>query len=296
MTTPTPRPTLPDSQTKYINGTTTVGPFSPPTDFDLGNDELISRMLADDLNSSIFDASFTDVPHEIASISLDGSGLVDAPAQFVSVLPGANASSRVSSRSATADVASPWGVGGFRSDFSPSYRPAETASLSATALTSLDTPPPQSASNTRAVSHNLIPPNTVPTRTLPRSPTSPTAPYPAPSCQNCTIGTNTSSAFRDDNLLSGCIWRHPIHTAAQSGYTRIIQLLLQSGCDVNLKDGTGSTPLHVSAAEGHAEVVRLLVNHGSDVDAMDNLGWTPIHLATRNGHTDCVELLLRLGP
>ena len=255
-------------------------------------------MLADDPSCSTLDASFSDVPQGMASSSLGKRGLVDAPVESFSVLPPeSNEPSQNSSRSATADIASSWGVGEFRSDFNLSYRPGETASPSPNALTHLDAPPLQNALNTGAVSHNLIPPSSsiVPTRTLPRSPTSPIASYPTPSYQNSSPGTNKLNTSREEDLLSGCVRRHPIHTAAQNGYTRIIELLLQSGCDINLKDSTGSTPLHVSAAEGHAEVVRLLVNQGSDINAIDNLGWTPIHLATRNGHADCVELLLKLG-
>ena len=38
----------------YINGTTTIGPFPPPKLFDLGVDDFISRMLANDPNCSTF--------------------------------------------------------------------------------------------------------------------------------------------------------------------------------------------------------------------------------------------------
>lgn len=254
-------------------------------------------MLADDPGCSTLDASFTDVPQGIATSFLGESGSVNAPVDYFSVRPESNEPSQNSSHSAMTDIASSRGVGDFRSDFNLSYRPGETAPPSANALTRLDAPPLQNALHTGTVPQNLTPVNSniALTRTLPHSPASPIASYPSPSYQNSALGTNKSSASREEDLLSGCVRRHPIHTAAQNGYTRIIELLLQSGCDINLKDGTGNTPLHVSAAEGHTEVVRLLVNRGSDINAIDNLGWTPIHLATRNGHADCVELLLKLG-
>ena len=295
IATPSPSPTLPESQNEYNNGTTAIDPFPPPKQFDLGDDDIISRMLADDPSCFTLDASFTDVPHGIEWFSLGESGSVDAPVRFVSADPESNEPSQDSVPSATADIASSWSVGNFRSDLNLSYRPVETGSSSANALTSLDASPLQSASNTGAVPQTLTSPTNAPAQILPCSPTSLIPSYPTPSYQDCAPVTNTSSPFGEENLLTGNVWRHPIHTAAQNGHTRIVKLLLQSGCDVDLKDGIGSTPLHVSAAKGHAEVVRLLVNHGSDMNAMNNLGWTPIHLATRDGHTDCVELLLKLG-
>ena len=294
IATPSPSPSLPESQNEYNNGTTATGPFPTPKQFDLG-DDIVSRMLADDPSCFTLDPSFTDVPHDIESFSLGESGSVDVTVQFASADHESIKPSQESSRSATADIASCWSIGNFRSDFNLSYGPGEAGSSSANALTSLDAPTLQSASNTGAVLQTLTSPDNSPTQILPRSPTSLMPSYPTLSYQDCAPVTNTSSAFREENLLNGNVWRHPIHTAAQNGHARIVKLLLQSGCDVNLKDGKGSTPLHVSAAKGHAEVVRLLVNHGSDTNAMNNLGWTPIHLATRDGHTDCVELLLKLG-
>ncbi|KAL8859744.1 MAG: hypothetical protein Q9178_003859 [Gyalolechia marmorata] len=263
-----PPPTLPQSKSKYSNGPTISGPFPPPDHFEQGHDDFISRMLTDEPGCS---NAFTDMLAETFEPAQESSG------------------------SATADTAFPWGTGDFRSDFSPLYRPGENASPSTNALTTLDTSLLQSTPNTGVVPPTLVRPSTVLTRTSPYSPSSPIATYPTPPYQDCAPETNTSNAPQEENLLSGGVWRHPIHTAAQSGHTRIIQLLLQSGCDVSLKDGTGRTPLHISAAEGHTGAVRLLMRHGSDSHALDNLGWTPIHLATRNGHTDCVELLLKLG-
>ena len=171
-------------------------------------------MLADDPNCSSLDASFADVPQGMASSSSGESSLVSAPVES-SYEP-----SQYSSRSATADFASSWGVGDFRSDFNLSHRPGENASPSANALTHLDAPPLQRASHTGAVPQSLNPLNSniVPTRTLPHSPSSPiAASYPSPSYQNSDPGTNTSSASRKEDLLSGCLRRHPIHTAAQNG-------------------------------------------------------------------------------
>ena len=254
-------------------------------------------MLADDQSCSTLNASFTDVPQSMAPISLRKSSLADSPVQSLSVFTESNEPSQVSSRSARADIASSWGGDDFGSDFNLSNRPGETASLGVNAVTPLDEPTLQSASDSGAVRQTLIPTNSniMTSRISSRSSTSPIASYLTPSYENLAPAVNTSSASPEEDLLSGCVRRHPIHTAAQNGYTRIVELLLQSGCDINLKDSTGSTPLHISAAKGHTEVVRLLVNKGSDINAIDNLGWTPIHLATRDGHTNCVELLLKLG-
>ncbi len=71
----------------------------------------------------------------------------------------------------------------------------------------------------------------------------------------------------------GC---YPIHFAINSSL-EIMQLLIDNGADVNVKDQKGKTPLHiVTAVKPSIEKMELLIDNGADVNAVDNEGKTPL--------------------
>lgn len=47
-----------------------------------------------------------------------------------------------------------------------------------------------------------------------------------------------------------------LYTAIEKGYTKIVELLIEKGADVNFKDKYGWTPLYLAAKEGYAEIVQ----------------------------------------
>lgn len=72
----------------------------------------------------------------------------------------------------------------------------------------------------------------------------------------------------------------PLHIAAASGATAVVELLLAHGADPNALDaGDNASPLHHAAERGRLEIVRLLVEAGSDpnwtltVHEQGPLGW-----------------------
>jgi ankyrin repeat protein len=85
-------------------------------------------------------------------------------------------------------------------------------------------------------------------------------------------------------------------TAARTGDTEAVSLLLAHGAAVNLKETwRGQTALMWAVAERQAAVVDLLINAGADIHARSNKGFTPFLFAVRNGDFPIVRRLLEAG-
>ena len=73
-----------------------------------------------------------------------------------------------------------------------------------------------------------------------------------------------------------------MHLAAEKGYTRVIQLLLDADASINARNNLGETPLMIAAENGHDDTVRFLIERGADVNAQDTLGKTALmHVPTK---------------
>lgn len=86
-------------------------------------------------------------------------------------------------------------------------------------------------------------------------------------------GVNPNQTIPGDNA-------YPLHYAANS-HADIIQLLVDHGADVDVKDDKGKTPLHCAAVRAYLEGMHVLLENGADVNAVDNEGNTPLQLAQR---------------
>jgi peptidoglycan/LPS O-acetylase OafA/YrhL len=67
----------------------------------------------------------------------------------------------------------------------------------------------------------------------------------------------------------------PLSAAARGGHLEVVELLIASGLDVNVRDRDGMTPLHSAAFFGRADTARVLVQNGADLEARNRLGETP---------------------
>ena len=72
---------------------------------------------------------------------------------------------------------------------------------------------------------------------------------------------------------------------------------MDAGIDVNAVDSAGNTALHIAASRRLDTVVQLLADSGADLDALNDRGETPLARARGRGDDDnsTVELLRRLG-
>ena len=113
-----------------------------------------------------------------------------------------------------------------------------------------------------------------------------------------------------------------LHIACQSGNKKIVELLINSGADVNVSNRRGLTPLDIAERDGQTEIiellrvhgakkgfsnllrainsgdieqVKLLISQGADVNTKNNAGQTLLHIACRSGNKEVVEFLIDQG-
>ena len=78
-----------------------------------------------------------------------------------------------------------------------------------------------------------------------------------------------------------------LHYAVGRGYHLAAKTLIESGADIDRKNGAGDAPLHPAVRNERAELITLLLQRGADADAKGEGGDTALHLAARR--TDTAE-------
>ncbi|EAX84802.1 ankyrin repeat protein, putative [Trichomonas vaginalis G3] len=90
--------------------------------------------------------------------------------------------------------------------------------------------------------------------------------------------------------------RNVLHFASEKGNLRLVQSLIECGCDKEAKDNfCGCTPLIWATENGHLEVVKYLISVGANKEAKDNNGYTPLVWASEEGHLEVVKYLISVG-
>lgn len=89
----------------------------------------------------------------------------------------------------------------------------------------------------------------------------------------------------------------PLHTAADNNLTEVAQMLIEAGAGINAALPTsnwraGQTPLHLAASGGCAEATKVLINAGADVNLKSRRGETPLILAVSGGADDATVATL----
>ncbi|CAH1401021.1 unnamed protein product [Nezara viridula] len=95
-----------------------------------------------------------------------------------------------------------------------------------------------------------------------------------------------------------------IHFAAQGGNSKIIEMLLGHGADVNSEGEHGETPLHFAVRNDDTilkddefenktvSVMKTLLDHGAELNAQSYLKQTALHRAAAGGYAGVVDYLL----
>ncbi|CAI6339858.1 unnamed protein product [Periconia digitata] len=88
---------------------------------------------------------------------------------------------------------------------------------------------------------------------------------------------------------------HGLHRAASTGKTRIIEILVDRGVDVNVRCKDLKTAVIYAAEAGQVKAVELLIMRGADVSIRGSNDYTALHMASYFGHLKVVELLILNG-
>ena len=91
--------------------------------------------------------------------------------------------------------------------------------------------------------------------------------------------------------------RTPLHQAADGDDRKkpIVELLLNSGAEVNAQDVDGNTPLHVAAANNGLGIVKVLIQRGANLHAKNKAGKSPVQLAAAAKNHEVIVLLEAAG-
>ena len=89
----------------------------------------------------------------------------------------------------------------------------------------------------------------------------------------------------------------PLHLAAFFGHPELAKALLNRGANVDSRSTNAmkNTPLHAGIAGRKTKVIQVLIDRGADLNARQHGGWTALHGAAQSGSRDIVELLLAHG-
>ena len=87
-----------------------------------------------------------------------------------------------------------------------------------------------------------------------------------------------------------------LHLAAENGRLENIQKLLEHEAKVDARDDSGKTALHSAVDCDQAEAVEALMAAKSDINAQDHDSRTPVYIAAYYGYTKSLKTLLQYEP
>lgn len=88
-----------------------------------------------------------------------------------------------------------------------------------------------------------------------------------------------------------------VHAAADFGAEEPLRWLIRTKVNLNLRDGRlGRTPLHYAAASGRSNIIQLLLDGGADRSLVDYKGHLAYQIAEEHGYYEAKEVLKLVAP
>lgn len=87
-----------------------------------------------------------------------------------------------------------------------------------------------------------------------------------------------------------------LHHAAASSQPEICKFFVEEvGIDVNTKGLQGETPLHIATVTNNIENINLLIESGANIDIPDCKGRTALYIARKKNYDEIAKLLIKYG-
>lgn len=87
----------------------------------------------------------------------------------------------------------------------------------------------------------------------------------------------------------------PIHKAAFEGRNDVIELLLEKGIDIDIKNRDNKSPLHYAVINGKLDTTKYLLLKGANINLRDNFNRVPLHEAVSYLNLKVVKELIKKG-
>lgn len=87
-----------------------------------------------------------------------------------------------------------------------------------------------------------------------------------------------------------------LHIAANQGFDRVVEILLDHGANPNLRCGKyGNMPIHIAALRGYSNIILNLAACGADPDVKNSFGQTPLIIVTESNNIVNASILIDCG-
>ena len=84
----------------------------------------------------------------------------------------------------------------------------------------------------------------------------------------------------------------PLHIACLNGHKEVVNSINLSLHEVlHASDLSGNTPLHLACEGGSEDIVQLLIDSGANINQPNNEGEVPAHVAVQYGSINIVKIL-----
>ncbi len=83
-----------------------------------------------------------------------------------------------------------------------------------------------------------------------------------------------------------------LELAVKGNYFKIVNILLEYGADVNVKDINGESIFHWVNYKSNLQIAKALLDYGANINAKDNNNMTPLHWAAKCKNEEFVKFLL----